>query len=347
MSFKFYDILGVSKDASSDDIKKAYRKAAIQNHPDKGGDPEKFKEISNAYQILSDDEKRRRYDQLGDDGFNATGAEHGGGGFGGMSPQDLFEQFFRGAGGGGFPFHFDFGEPQGPVRKKDHLHTISISMSDAYHGVQKTMRVGLRKTCMSCRSMCYTCQGQGSITDMRRMGFITQMVSRVCDKCSGSGNITKGCPSCNHQGHTMDEKKIDVKIPAGVQTGHRFVMHGLGEQADKDNEVSGNLILEIFVQPDPNFQRQGQDLIYTVKLTLAESIIGKMVTIPHFGGDITINLEEYGIIQPQKSYILAGKGMPPNGNLVLVFNIDYYNKKVLTSEERNTLKAAFDTCNMH
>lgn len=348
MSFKFYDILGVSKDASPEDIKKAYRKAAIQNHPDKGGDPEKFKEISNAYQVLSDDEKRRRYDQLGDEGFNATGSEQGAGGFGGMSPQDLFEQFFRSAGGGGFPFHFDFGGfdgGQGPVRKKDHTHTISISMADAYHGTQKTMRVGLRKGCTSCKSMCYTCQGRGNITDMRRMGFVTQMLTRACDACSGTGSIAKGCGACNNQGHTIEEKKVDIKIPAGVQTGHRFVMQGMGEQAENPNETSGNLILEIFVQPDPNFQRQGQDLIYTVKLTLAESIVGKMITIPHFVGDIAINLEEYGIIQPQKSYILPGKGMA-GGNLVLVFSIDYYSKKILTHEERQLLRKAFDECQL-
>lgn len=345
MSYKLYDILGVSQNASVDDIRKAYRKAAIQNHPDKGGDPEKFKEISNAYQVLSDEEKRRRYDQLGDDGFNAASAEQGGGDFGGMSPQDLFDQFFRGA--GGFPFHFEFGHGgmhPGPVRKKDHLHTIQISMGDAFHGVQKTMRVSLRKACGLCKKQCYTCQGKGNITDMRRMGFLTQMVTRPCDTCSGAGVMSKGCASCNQQGHTMEEKKIELKIPAGVQTGHRFVMAGMGEQATSDNEISGNLVLEVFVQPDPRFQRQGQDLIYPVKLTLAESIIGKTIVVPHFGGDIAINLEDYGIIQPQKSYILPGKGMA-GGNLVLAFHIDY-NKVQLSQEERDILKQAFASCSL-
>lgn len=346
MTHKFYDILGVSRDASQDDIKRAYRKAAIANHPDKGGDPEKFKEVSNAYQVLSDEDKRRRYDQVGDDAF-----ENGGGmseGFGGMNPHDLFEQLFRGA-GGGFPFHFDFGfgdggMHRGVTKKKDHVHTITISMADAFHGIQKSLRIGMKKACLSCKRQCYTCQGRGSITDMRRMGFMTQMVTRPCDACHGAGASSKGCASCNNLGHTMEEKRVEVKIPAGVNTGHRFVFQGMGEQAVCDNEVSGDLIMEVLVQADQNFQRQGQDLIHTVKLTLAESIIGKTITIPHFGGDIVINLEEYGIIQPQKTYVLSGKGMP-GGNLVIAFQINY-NKTSLSDEERKKLREAFRECGL-
>lgn len=348
MAHKFYDILGVQPNASQEDIRKAYRKAAITNHPDKGGDPEKFKEISNAYQVLSDEEKRRRYDQVGDEGFDANGAMADG--FGGMNPHDLFEQLFRGGGGGGgFPFHFDFGfgdggMHRGTTKKKDHVHTISIPMVDAYHGTQKTLRIGMKKACQSCRRQCYTCQGRGSITDMRRMGFMTQMVTRPCDACNGAGSVSKGCTACNQQGHTMEEKRIELKIPQGVQTGYRFVYEKMGEQASSDHEVSGDLIIEILVQADVNFQRQGNDLIHTVKLTLAESIIGKMITIPHFAGEIAINLEDYGIIQPQKTYIINGKGMP-GGNLIIAFQIDY-NKSNISEEDRSILRTAFQTVGM-
>lgn len=347
MTHKFYDILGVAKDASQEDIKRAYRKAAITNHPDKGGDPEKFKEISNAYQVLSDEEKRRRYDQTGDDGFSDNGGMSDG--FAGMNPHDLFEQLFRGGGGGGFPFHFDFGfgdggMNRGVTKKKDHVHAINISMSDAYHGTQKTLRIAMKKPCTSCKRQCYTCQGRGSITDMRRMGFMTQMVTRPCDACQGAGAASKGCASCNQQGHTMDERRVEVKIPAGVQMGHRFMFQGMGEQAVSDNEVSGDLIMEVIVQADPNFQRQGQDLIHTVKLTLAESIVGKVITIPHFAGELVLNLEEYGIIQPHKTYIINGKGMP-GGNLVIAFQIDY-NKTTLNVEERKLLRNVFKECGM-
>lgn len=345
MTHKFYDVLGVSQDASAEEIKKAYRKLAIQYHPDKGGDQEKFKEVSNAYSILSDDEKRRRYDQVGDEGFREGGMEDGGVG---MNPHDLFEQLFRGA-GGGFPFHFDFGfdphvQQRGPSKRKDHLHHIKIALADAYHGCTKTLRVGLKKPCAYCRSQCYTCQGRGSITDMRRMGFMTQMVSRPCDRCNATGAICKGCDSCGKSGFTTEEKKLEAKIPPGVQSGHRFVIPGCGEQACTENEVSGDLIMEVVVQPDPQFQRQGNDLIYTVKLTLAESIIGKVVNIPLFGETITLSLEEYGIIQPQKTYIIPGKGMS-GGNLVLVFAIEYP-KNSLTKEHRESLKRVFTECGM-
>ncbi len=346
MTYKLYDVLGLAKDASPDDIRKAYRKAAITHHPDKGGDPEKFKEIANAYQILCDEEKRRRYDELGDEGFAASG---GGAGmddaFGGMNPHDLFEQLFRGA--GGFQFDFGFGghHQRGPSKRKDHHHTIHVSQADAYHGTQKILRVGLKRPCMSCKSQCYTCQGRGTITDMRRMGFMTQMMTRPCDTCNGGGAVSKGCGDCQHRGHHMDEKKVEVKVPAGVQTGHRFVISGLGEQAVGDNEVSGDLVIEVFVQPDQNFQRQGQDLMYTVKLTLAESIVGKVITIPHYSGDIVVSLEEYGIVQPHKSYIIPQKGMP-GGNLVLIFQIDYTKKQQLSADERATLRDAFAACGM-
>lgn len=345
MTHKLYEALGVSKDASSDDIRKAYRKAAITHHPDKGGDPEKFKEISNAYQVLCDEEKRRRYDELGDDGYTANGGAGMDDAFGGMNPHDLFEQLFRGAG----PFHFDFGfggQPhRGPSKRKDHNHTINISQADAYHGTQKVLRVGLKKPCILCKHQCYTCQGRGTVTDMRRMGFMTQMMTRPCDACNGGGAVSKGCGECQQRGHNMDEKKVEVKVPAGVQTGHRFVISGLGEQALGDQEISGDLIIEVFVQPDANFQRQGQDLVYTAKLSLAESIIGKIITIPHYAGDIVISLEDYGIVQPHKSYIIPQKGMP-GGNLILIFQIDYAKKQQLTAEERATLRAAFVACGM-
>lgn len=353
MTHKLYELLGVTKEASGDEVRKAYRKAAITHHPDKGGDPEKFKEIANAYQVLSDEQKRLQYDELGDEGFAASG---GGSGmandpFGaGINPHELFEQLFR---GGGFGFDFGgfgdghgHGHHRGPTKRKDHSHTINVSLADAYHGTHKTLRVGLKKPCGGCKAQCYTCQGRGSVTDMRRMGFMTQMMTRVCDGCQGAGVTSKGCGECGGRGHTMEEKKVDVKVAAGVQTGHRYVISGLGEQAAGDNEISGDLVIELFVQPDPNFQRQGQDLVYTAKLTLAESIVGKIITIPHFGGDIHVSLADYGIVQPHKSYIIPNKGMPPSGNLILLFQIDYNKKQQLTDTERDTLRKAFEACGM-
>lgn len=336
MSWKHYETLGIPKGSSKEDIKKAYKKLAVQNHPDKGGDPEKFKEISNAYQVLSDDDKRDRYDQLGDDGFNEMSG--GNDGFHGMDPRHIFEQMF-GGGMGGMPFHFDFGfggAPHGPIKKKNHLHPIRITLADAYHGIHKTIRVSVQRNCKKCREMCHNCQGRGQVTDMRRMGFITQMMQRPCDRCQGSGSTSKGCNDCERQGTYREEKKLELHIPNGVHSGHKILFEGLGEQSLNDDEIAGDLVFEIHVVPHEHFQRSGDDLMYNTTMSFAESIVGKTITIPHFGGNVDIATHELGIIQPNKPYVIPGKGMP-NGNLVITFHIKYPINK-LSAEHRTKMK---------
>ncbi len=338
MSWQHYDTLGVAKGASKEEIKRAYKKLAVQNHPDKGGDPEKFKEISNAYQILSDDDKRDRYDQLGDDGFNNM-AGGGGDPFNGMDAHHIFEQMF-GGGMGGMPFHFDFGfgggGPRGPIKKKTHLHPIRISLGDAYNGVHKTIKVSVQRNCTKCREMCHNCQGRGQVTDMRRMGFITQMMQRACDRCQGTGSTSKGCNDCEGQGTYREEKKLELHIPSGVQSGHKLVFEGLGEQAMNENEIAGDLVFEIHVSPHEHFQRNGDDLLYNTTISFADSVVGKTISIPHFSGTVEVATHEFGILQPNKPYIIPGKGMP-NGNLVLTFHIKYPVQK-LSTEHRGKMK---------
>lgn len=353
MTFKYYDILGVSKDASKEELKKAYKKKAIQLHPDKGGDPEEFKALAEAYSVLSDDEQKERYDQLGDDAFKA--AQSGGGGgdvFHGMNPQDLFEQFFGGGGMGGMPFHFDFGMGmgghRGPAKKKDHHHVLKVSLQDAYFGVTKMLKVAITKLCTRCKEQCYGCQGRGSVTEMRRMGFLTQMMTRPCDACNGNAYVSKGkpgCSECSGQGTYREEKKLELVLPAGVSTGHRMVFQGMGDQAIGPNEVSGDLVFEVLVQPDPHFQRQGNDLIHTVSVTFAETMIGKTIKVPHFKEEITIELSDLGVIQPNKPYTVKGYGMQ-GGNLILIFQIQYPSKK-LSASDVEKLKEVFEQLNLN
>jgi DnaJ family protein A protein 2 len=347
MTHKFYDVLGIPKGSSKEDIKKAYKKMAIQMHPDKGGDPEKFKEVANAYQVLSDDDKRARYDQFGDEGFAEN--DGGGHGFHGVDPHAIFEQFF--GGGGGFPFGgmggFGFDvhpHHAGPPRKQDHVHPFRITLEDAYKGVQKTLKVSLNKICSKCKEQCYACQGKGHVMDMRRMGFLTQMMQRACGTCNGAGFIAKGksgCKECNGGGSFKEEHKIDLNLPAGVHHGHHCVFKGLGEQALSPGEVSGDLVFEVHVQNDPNFQRQGNDLIFTVPISLSETIVGKEVNVPHFSGAFSLNTSEFGVVQPNKPYVVKGKGMP-GGNLVILFHINYPSVK-LTKEDRDKIKALLES----
>lgn len=334
MTHKLYELLGVEQSSSKDDIKKAYKKLAIQMHPDKGGDPEVFKEISHAYSVLSDDDKRRQYDEFGDEGFENGGMQN-------INPHEIFEQLF--ANMGGFPFGFNVNmRPQGPQRKGSHVHDIHISLEDAYKGIHKGLKVNLSKICAKCKDTCNACQGKGHVMDMRRMGFLTQMMQRPCDVCKTSGYVAKGkssCGECKGSGIVKTEHKIDLNIPHGVDTGHTVVFRGLGEQAISDHEISGDLVFQIQVQEHHVFKRQGNDLIVTEKIQFVDSVCGKDIRIHHFAGDINLNSSEFGIVQPGTPYIIKGKGMQ-GGNLLLYFDIQYPTQK-LTSKARDVLRVAF------
>ena len=345
MSFKLYDALGLSKGASKDDIKKAFRRLAVQHHPDKGGDPEKFKEIAQAYEVLNDDAKRQEYDQYGDEGMNAMN-NGGHPGFTHMDPRHIFEQFF---GGGGMFGHDPFGgHAPRHVRRNDVVHQMRISLQDAFHGCVKNVKIGIHKTCFRCKEMCHACQGQGNITEMRRMGFFTQMLTRPCDACHGTGAISKGrenCPDCKGRATYQEDKRVEIIIPMGIHNGHNIQLEGLGEQPKMEGESPGDLILQIVVMEDPHFQRNGHDLLHTVQLSLAESIIGKKITIPHFGGSFDINTAEYGVVQPAKPYCIPDKGMPINagkqyGQLQLQFSIQYPTSK-WSEQQKELLQDVF------
>lgn len=343
MGFKLYEQLELSRDAGPDEIKKAYRKLAVKYHPDKGGDPEKFKEISNAYQILSDPDKKQRYDQLGDDGFRDMEA-----GGPGMDPTSIFEQFFRGGHGFMDPFGgmFGGGGPPRPRKCRSIQHAIQITNKEAYFGSEKHIKITLHRKCLKCLETCGACQGRGQITEMQRMGPFTNMMTRPCATCRGSGQVSKGkgsCEECKGKGGMEEEKRLDLKIPKGVETGFAIKFDGYGEQPNVSGDVPGDLIFEILVQPDPVFERRGLDLIYRQSLSFVESVVGKTITIPHYEKTIEFDTGSLGVIQPSKEYALTETGMQSDkhkGKIILVFSVNYP-KKPLTDKQKSAIKEAF------
>jgi len=300
-----YEALGIAKGASDDEIKKAYRKLAIKTHPDKGGDPEQFKKIQGAYDILSDPQKRQNFDQFG----NPDGPPQGNPFAGGMP--DIFSQMF----GGGFgrpP------QPQGPRRRNDARHEMTISLKEAYHGVHKHLRVGLNKPCMKCRKKCPACHGQGNI--QIQMG--PMVMQQTCPHCGGQGSSRTGCKECQGQGNKVENLNLEVVIPAGIEDGGQVVCRSLGEQPQNPDEEAGDLIFIIRIQSHPEFMRQGDDLIWPTKISFVDSVNGKNITIPHFAGDITISTADWGVLDPREDYIIPGKGFR-NGRLRVQFNVMY------------------------
>jgi len=340
-SHKLYDVLGIGKDASSKDIKRAFHKMSLEHHPDKGGDPEKFKEIANAYDILSDDTKRAQYDQLGDEHFREGG---GGPQMGGIDPRDLFAQFF---GGGGFPFGFGGGDPEEmhrPTKCPNHRHVWQIGLADAYFGIEKILKVTTNRPCRQCLDTCYACQGRGTITQMMRMGMFTQMTTQPCNECQGRGKKTKvktGCSECQGKGQVSKDHRVELKAPRGVQTGHVLHFPRLGEQSLDKEEYSGDLLVEIMVQPHPVFRREGNDLHIQLPILFTETVTGRTYTIPHFEEEIVFSSATCGIVEPGKNYSLQGKGMP-GGHLIIQFKVEYPKIK-LTDEHREKIKTVFQS----
>lgn len=302
-----YEVLGLTKDASQDDIKKAYRKLAMKHHPDKGGNPEEFKKITNAYEILSDPQKRQNLDQFGDP--NGPQMSQGGGMPGGF-PADIFAQMF----GGGF---------NGPVRRENHHHEIHISLDDAYKGLTKNLHITLTRLCFSCLKKCAQCNGQGKIHQQVQMGPFSQMFAQPCPRCNGGGKTANGCKECDSKGKKHEKLNFEMKLEPGVEDGHAVVMKGLGEQVQAaSGEEPGDLVVIVRVKPHENFMRQGNDLIWHVKISFEASVSGMHLTCPHFDGPIDIDTKQWGVLDPRKDYVVPGKGFR-GGNLRISFDIKY------------------------
>ena len=336
---KFYDILEVSQDASQEDIKKSYKKLALLYHPDKNKDNKdadiKFKEISNAYSVLSNPETRKKYDMLGDENYNndANGGQH-------QEPNmdELFQHLFGSRRGGHNPFGghdmFGFNEHRGGGHHQRQCNNTTkiynITLEDIYNGINKQLKFNVKKYCKKCFITCNGCNGSGVIQQVIQMGPMTQIFQSVCNKCQGQKIINKqnkDCNECKGTGTYETENLAQLNMPKGFDNTNT-IFEGLGEQPQTSANIAGNLILEFKLTPHQLFTKHGNDLHYKHTLTLSESILGKIITIEYFNDQIKININQFGIINSSKQYILKGRGLPiqnttQKGNMIIEFNIIY------------------------
>ncbi|PWN47209.1 putative YDJ1-mitochondrial and ER import protein [Violaceomyces palustris] len=311
---KFYDLLGVSPTASEAELKKAYRKKALSAHPDKGGDPEVFKEITAAYEVLSDSDKRDMYDRFGEQGLN----EQGGMG-GGMDPQDLFSQLF-GGGGGGF-FGGGGGRPRGPRKGKDLVHRVKVSLEELYVG--KVTKLALQKhvICSKCEGRggkegavktCGGCNGQGIKVVLRQLGPMVQQMQQTCPDCQGAGeqiNPKDKCKACNGKKITQERKVLEVRIDKGMEDGHQITFKEEADQAP--NTIPGDVVIVIDEKPHPRFKRRKNDLICDVEVDLLTALAGGKVLIEHLDNHaLSVEIPAGEVIKPGSIKVLRGQGMP-------------------------------------
>ncbi|MBY0406214.1 MAG: molecular chaperone DnaJ [Rickettsiales bacterium] len=318
----YYDVLGVSRGASADELKKAYRKLAMQFHPDKNpGDAkaeEKFKEISNAYDVLQDDQKRAAYDRYGHDAFTqgGMGGAGGGAGMGGgfdfnSSFADIFEDLF---GMGGQRGRGGQSQQTQASRGADLRYNLNITLEEAFKGKQETIKVTTSVSCDSCDGSggekgtkpitCSTCQGQGRVRSSQ--GFFT--VERTCHSCQGLGKVIKDpCRACAGSGRMRKEKKLAVNVPAGVEEGTRIRLSGEGEVGLRGGP-SGDLYIFLSIAPHDLFKRDGNDLHCSIPLKMATATLGGAIEVPTIdGGRVKVTIPEG--TQSGHQFRLRGKGM--------------------------------------
>ena len=356
----YYEVLGVSKTATDDEIKKAYRKIAIKYHPDRNPGnkeaEEKFKEAAEAYDVLHDQQKRQQYDQFG---FNAPGGGFGdGGGFSSMD--DIFSMFgdiFGGHGGGGFGGFGGFGGGGGARRKPQYRGAdlrmkVSLTLQEVLTGTTKKFKVKKDVACQHCHGTgaeagsgsetCPTCHGSGVVSRTVRTMLGMMQTQSECPTCHGEGTVIKNkCTECGGTGIVKGEEVVEVKIPAGVAEGMVVNVPGKGN-AGQHNGISGDIQVYITEEPNDTFVRDGNDVIYNLLLDFPTAVLGGEVEIPTIdGGKVKIKVEPG--TQPGKTLRLRGKGLPSvpgygNGTGDLVVNISVYVPKTLSSDEKKAIE---------
>ncbi|MDR3262230.1 MAG: molecular chaperone DnaJ [Tannerella sp.] len=349
----YYEVLEVAKNASADEIKKAYRKKAIQYHPDKNPDnkeaEEKFKEAAEAYDILSNEQKRQRYDRFGHAGLE--GASQGGYSGGDMSMEDIFARFgdlFGGHFSGGFS---SFGSSRGQAvqRGSDLRVKVKLNLKEVATGVEKKIKVKKHVSCSKCHgsgaendkaiTSCPTCKGNGYVTRVTNT-FLGQMQTQsTCPTCGGSGKtITKKCPACHGEGIVVSEEVITLNIPAGVGEGMQLSMRGKGNAARRGG-INGDLLVVIEEEKHAELIRDENDLVYNLLLTVPQAVLGDSVEVPTVNGKVKVKIEPG--TQPGKILRLRNQGLPSvnsYGTGDLLVNVSVYIPEKLSTPEKEKMK---------
>ncbi|KAJ9171207.1 hypothetical protein P3X46_014602 [Hevea brasiliensis] len=346
---KYYEILGVSKNASQDEMKKAYKKAAIKNHPDKGGDPEKFKELAHAYEVLSDPEKRDIYDQYGEDALKE--GMGGGGGSGVHNPFDIFESLFGRSFGGG-------GSSRGRRQKRgdDVVQTLKVTLEDLYNGTTKKLSLSRNFMCTKCKGkgsksgasgMCYGCQGSGMKITTRQIGLgMIQQMQHICPECRGSGEVISEkdkCPQCRGKKVSQEKKVLEVHVEKGMHHGQKIVFEGQADEAP--DTVTGDIVFVLQLRDHPKFERKVDDLIVERTLNLTEALCGFQFVLTHLDGrQLLIKSNPGEVIKPGQYKAINDEGMPQHGRpfmkgkLYIHFNVDFPDSRILSPEQCHTIE---------
>lgn len=336
-----YDVLGVSRDASPDEIKKAYRKLAMKHHPDKGGDPEMFKKINSAFETLSDDDKRKHYDMFGEEG---PPGGHPGHGFG-QNPFDIFEQFFGG----------DFGNQQRrQERRQEQVLDFAVSLSDIFKGKNAKLKIEHNGCCSSCdgvgsskpKIMCEMCGGIGVIQQEMRIGPMVQRVRHQCPSCNGKGSTIDPryvCKMCSGKCTIRKKETVDINIRKGTKNGTMMRIKNMGDYIPGTGHT--DVILRVVYKEDPRFEVKGNDLCIKRTIDLYNAITGTLITVEHPDGN-TYNIHYDKPINHGDKIGIDNMGLPESGRLIIHFNVKipkniishdkYQLKNILGGEDNKT-----------
>ncbi|CAN6486616.1 unnamed protein product [Victoria cruziana] len=343
---KYYEILGVPKDASQEDLKKAYKKAAIKNHPDKGGDPEKFKELAQAYEVLSDPEKREIYDTYGEDAL-----KEGMAGGAGQDPFEFFQSFF-----GGSPFGGG-GSSRGKRQKRgeDLIHPLKVSLEELYNGTSRKLSLSRNVICSKCNGKgsksgasmkCPGCQGSGVKVSIRQLGpSMIQQLQNTCKDCKGTGetiNEKDRCPQCKGEKVVQDKKVLEVIVEKGMQNGQKITFAGEADEAP--DTVTGDIVFVVQLKDHPRFKRKGDDLFVEHTLSLTEALCGFHFVLTHLDNrQLLIKSQPGEVVKPDQFKAIEEEGMPMyqrpfmKGKLYIHFNIEFPDS--LTPEQCKALQS--------
>ncbi|XP_027365584.1 chaperone protein dnaJ A6, chloroplastic-like isoform X2 [Abrus precatorius] len=344
----YYSVLGVSRNASKPEIKSAYRKLARNYHPDVNKEPgaeQKFKEISNAYEVLSDDEKRSIYDRFGEAGLKGSGM-----GMGDFSnPFDLFESLFEGMNRGAGPR----GSWNGAIDGEDEYYSLVLNFKEAVFGVEKEIEISRLESCGTCNgsgakpgttpSRCSTCGGQGRVVSSTRTPLGIFQQSMTCSSCSGTGEVSTPCNTCSGDGRVRKTKRISLKVPAGVDSGSRLRVRNEGNAGRKGGSP-GDLFVVIEVIPDPVLKRDDTNILYTCKVSYIDAILGTTIKVPTVDGMVDLKIPAG--TQPNTTLVMAKKGVPllnknnMRGDQLVRVQVEI--PKRLSSDERKLIEELAD-----